>query len=483
MKSLVTYGPPGTGKTRSLISSVLTHLESAPGNMALFCSHTKAAAQTAVERWAKTSGRLDISTIHSHCFRALGLSMAQTVDDVKLKFFVGQFGMDTEEGSDANKYIEIIDFATNLGISVSDAYSRSERPGTLAHFLAFSRSYANYKKQFGYVDFTDMLALYPERVRKPAGHTLLAVDEAQDLTPLHWKVIEHYMSLNPKTEVIIAGDDDQTVYGHTGASADGMDEFATRHNAEVKILGQSYRVPRSVHSLALQITSRIKRRVDKEYLPRSHDGIVQEWGEFQWGHSAGRGDRDTLILYSDKFVRKDVVEPALLDRGVPYTASSGFPSPLQTIAGQAMRTAHRPSATREELHSIRRGLSPMGQSIFDSIGPEAVCEKLRKFDYKLLRKIHWTHEDYYRRVNWRDAEPRVRISTIHGAKGMEALDVHLVTAQSPSALAQSVTDPDARHRLFYVGVTRASERLFIYGGDNSYDMPRIASDSASIRWT
>ena len=78
--------------------------------MALFCSHTKAAAFTAVERWGKKSGRLDISTIHSHCFRALGLSMAQTVDDAKLKFFVGQFGMDTEEGSDANKYFEIIDY-------------------------------------------------------------------------------------------------------------------------------------------------------------------------------------------------------------------------------------------------------------------------------------------------------------------------------------------------------------------------------------
>lgn len=473
MKSTVVFGPPGTGKTRSLISHVQSHLESAPGNMALFCSHTRAAAQTAVDRWGKNTGRMDISTIHSHCFRALGLSKSQTVDDDKLKLFVSQFGMDADEGSDARKYLEIIDRATCLGISASESYARSERPGSLEHFLAFSRSYASYKKQYGYVDFTDMLALYPERVKKAAGHTLLAVDEAQDLTPLHWRVIEHYMSLNPKTDVLVAGDDDQTVYGHTGASAAGMQKFAELHNAEVKVLGQSYRVPRAVHALALAIAGRIRERVDKEYLPRDAEGLVQEWGDFQWGHSAGRAERDTLILYSDRFVRRDAVEPALFDRGILFTAITGFPSPTQTAAGQAMRTAFNPNATGEELQAIRRGLSPMGQSVFDSVGPEAVCEKLRRFDYKLLRKIHWTQEDYFRRVNWRQ-QSRVRISTIHGAKGMEAQDVHLVTAQSTAALAQSTTDPDARHRLFYVGVTRASERLFLYGGENAYDMPRIA---------
>jgi superfamily I DNA/RNA helicase len=448
--------------------------------MALFCSHTKAAAQTAVDRWGQKTGRMDISTIHSHCFRSLGLSMSQTLDDDKKQFFVSQFGMDMEEGSDAHKYFEIIDLAANLGLSVSDAYARSVRPGTMGHFLAFTRSYQQYKDQFGYMDFTDMLAQYPIRVRKPAGHSFLVVDEAQDMTPLHWKVIEHYMTLNPKAGVLIAGDDDQCVYGHTGASAAGMMEFSEKHNAEVKILGQSYRVPRAVHALAQSIAGRIRQRVDKEYLPKDADGLVQTWGEFQWGHSAGRADRDTLILYSDRFVRKDVVEPALLDRGVLYTATSGFPSPLQTVAGKAMRTAYNPGASREELQSIRRGLSPLGQSIFDSIGAEAVCEKLRKFDYKLLRKIHWTHEDYYRRVDWRN-QTLTRISTIHGAKGMEALDVHLVTGQSPSALAQGVTDPDARHRLFYVGVTRAAERLYLYGGDNAYDMPR--ANQGSINWT
>lgn len=471
MKHKVVYGPPGTGKTRTLITLVQEHLAAAPGHRALFCSHTKAAAQTAVDRWGKSSGRMDIATIHSHCFRSLGLSMSQTVDEAKLKFFCEQFGMDPDEGTDANAYLEIIHLATNMGTSVSAAYDRSNRPGTVGHFLAFARSYKSWKEQFGYVDFSDMLALYPARAKRSTGHTLLALDEAQDLTPLHWKVIEHFMKLNPECLVVVAGDDDQCIYGHTGAVSHGAEDFANTTQAEVITLGISFRVPRAVHRMALSITERISKRVHKQYVPRDHDGTVQEWGDFQWGHSVGRADRDTLILYSDKFIRKELVEPALLDRGVLYTALSGFPAPIQTKAGQCIRIAHNGTATDDELRGMRRGLSDYGRTVWDTVGPEAVCERIRRHDFKLLAKVHWTQEDYFRRVDWRQPV-NVRISTIHGAKGMEAADVHLVTGQSNAALAQSMSDPDAQHRLFYVAVTRASERLYTYAGDNNYDLPR-----------
>jgi superfamily I DNA/RNA helicase len=54
---------------------------------------------------------------------------------------------------------------------------------------------------------------------------------------------------------------------------------------------------------------------------------------------------------------------------------------------------------------------------------------------------------------------------------MEADDVHLMLDQSQAALDYHFTDPDAVHRLFYVGVTRARHNLYVYEGENGYDLP------------
>ena len=56
-------------------------------------------------------------------------------------------------------------------------------------------------------------------------------------------------------------------------------------------------------------------------------------------------------------------------------------------------------------------------------------------------------------------DPRVRIETIHGAKGAEAEHVLLLTDLTYRTYAGYMLDPDSEHRVFYVGVTRASETL------------------------
>ncbi len=60
-----------------------------------------------------------------------------------------------------------------------------------------------------------------------------------------------------------------------------------------------------------------------------------------------------------------------------------------------------------------------------------------------------------------NAEPKITLSTIHGAKGGEADNVVLLTDLSPAAFGQFQKDPDDTHRLFYVGVTRTREILYI----------------------
>jgi hypothetical protein len=55
--------------------------------------------------------------------------------------------------------------------------------------------------------------------------------------------------------------------------------------------------------------------------------------------------------------------------------------------------------------------------------------------------------------------PRVEISTIHGVKGEEADHVVVCTAMTTRTYEEQITDPDAEHRVFYVGATRAKSSL------------------------
>ena len=72
-----------------------------------------------------------------------------------------------------------------------------------------------------------------------------------------------------------------------------------------------------------------------------------------------------------------------------------------------------------------------------------------------------------------NGEPRITVSTIHGAKGGEADNVVLFTDLSPASEEQMTINPDDMHRVFYVGVTRAKENLFIVEPEDftrSYDL-------------
>ena len=57
--------------------------------------------------------------------------------------------------------------------------------------------------------------------------------------------------------------------------------------------------------------------------------------------------------------------------------------------------------------------------------------------------------------------PRIIMSTIHGAKGGEADKVLLMQDLTNAALETFSHDPDELHRLFYTGATRAKRELHI----------------------
>jgi len=62
--------------------------------------------------------------------------------------------------------------------------------------------------------------------------------------------------------------------------------------------------------------------------------------------------------------------------------------------------------------------------------------------------------------------PRIIMSTIHGAKGGEADNVLLMQDLTGAALETLSHDPDELHRLFYTGATRAKRELHVLDPKN-----------------
>ena len=58
-------------------------------------------------------------------------------------------------------------------------------------------------------------------------------------------------------------------------------------------------------------------------------------------------------------------------------------------------------------------------------------------------------------------KPKIKLSTIHGAKGGEADNVLLFTDLSGKALKEMENNPDDAHRVLYVGMTRAKHNLVL----------------------
>ena len=138
-------------------------------------------------------------------------------------------------------------------------------------FADVAPAYAEALEERGAVDFDhqivraiDVLLTDPTAraaARRACG--VLLVDEFQDLTPAHLLMIR--LLASPRAEVFGVGDDDQTIYGYSGASPRWLIEFdrffpgAGRH-----LLGVNYRCPPAVVEAAVNLLSHNTHRIPKD---------------------------------------------------------------------------------------------------------------------------------------------------------------------------------------------------------------------------
>ncbi|ELZ75541.1 DNA helicase II / ATP-dependent DNA helicase PcrA [Haloferax larsenii JCM 13917] len=382
------------------------------------------------------------------------------------------------------------------------------------------RAWRAYKGENGLVGFADMLERVKQRALVP-NVDYLVIDEFQDITTLQYDVYEEW---KPHMEgVLIAGDDDQVVYAWQGADPNLLLD-AERDNDEV--LPNSYRLPSNVLNVVNREIRHIDKRQEKDLKPRKEGGsveAVQNPSMLELArnirYTVEQRDGTIMLLFRARYQMFQFIDE-FLPSGIPFS----------TLTDQRMWTdrltqyvrAVEAMADDEPVDGLQaRRLADMLQDsafgtndrddLFDLIderqeeeGVEDITEleftpkEIKNFApfapdtsaaSDMVRKVTSFQRksvDAYFAGEYQGMDPsRVRVGTIHSAKGREADHVFMATDLTEKVVEQmaasvsdeeleargideftSATSPvplitDNERRVFYVGMSRAREHLVL----------------------
>ncbi|ESS06727.1 MAG: ATP-dependent DNA helicase, Rep family [uncultured archaeon A07HB70] len=379
------------------------------------------------------------------------------------------------------------------------------------------RAWRAYKGDEELVGFADML----ERVK---GRSLvphvdyLVIDEFQDITTLQYGVYEEW---RPHMErVLIAGDDDQVVYAWQGADPNLL---LDADPGEDVVLPNSYRLPSRILDVVNTSIRHIDNRQEKDLNPRKEGGVVEAEANKsvldlarEVVNTVDRTDESVMVLFRARYQMFDFIDE-FLPNGIPFSVLTdqrmwtdrltdyvqGIEKlddgePLTGLEARRLADMFKASAfgsnDRDELYDVvesREEAADTDDLAEIEIDPAVVADIVpfapdRVSAGDMLRKVTSFQRksvQAYFAHDYEGTDPsRVRVGTIHSAKGREADHVFVstdLTEKVVEQMAASVAagDGDAgfdvsadtvpvladnERRVFYVGMSRARERLVIH---------------------
>ena len=373
-------------------------------------------------------------------------------------------------------------------------------PADLA--LRVFREYERRKEEAGELDFEDLLerairlleddeeALTTVRDRWRA----FTVDEYQDVNVLQQTLLDLW--LGDRDDVCVVGDDYQSIYGFTGASAEWLLGLPERfRQAHVVRLEQNYRSTPQVLELANRLVPKLggSAKTLRATLPAGPEPIVRSNADVGARivelAAAGVPLEEQAVLVRTN-ARTTEFEEAFHDAGIPFQGASL----LGRDAARQLLKVLRDGDSTDVAAIVRRAAEAQGwlQSPPDKLGDR---EQTRQADLarlvRLAEQFEGTVEEFVASLHERfgaSAGRGVHLLTLHRAKGLEFEAVYLPRLEE-GELPIRRADVDEERRLLYVGMTRAKRHLLLtwQGKPSRFlkecDLVTPGGEDASVRKT
>jgi DNA helicase-2/ATP-dependent DNA helicase PcrA len=459
------FGTAGSGKTSFLLNELnKLFIQGVIPEQIAFMSFTKKAINEVIDRSLKQFSQFqkkqfyNFRTIHSMCYKNnenKNILLQQELFNLAKTFGMKiscnkniEDGFGTKQG---DKVIMIEALSRLRLISLKQQWQECNFFDCPFFMVKQWQDRLNkYKKEHNLIDFTDLLEQYHDKLNVD----YIFIDEAQDLSPLQWHVINQ--ASQDIKKIFIAGDDDQAIFNWAGADIEYF--LNIKSNQEI-ILKYSYRLPKTIYKMSRKILKRIKTRKNKKCSNIKKEGKILYVVNFEQINF--EKNEHYLILVRNRYQTKKI-KKVLEKKGLPFFLFDKNTLKIKEVQAIILweRLRQGKNITNRQFNMMQK-YSTFIKNVFKK--EDVKKELLNKEWFIVLNLINYQTIIYLRILRQNGYKfydiPKIKITTIHQSKGGECDNVIVFTDISHTVWENKKNDYE--HRVWYVAITRAKQRLFI----------------------